>query len=272
MRIKNNGEGLNMKQKFRNKGKGLVATIALGLALLGSGYSSLLKDKASVPNIQNQLKINKQVGGLSAKQYQSLSEIDYHNGEKIVRFVNHNNSTLNLHSWHRNKIIYQNLDKLNRTSGSNTAFLDRRNIAKQAKRTRQQVKPTGWHYPYRDGVQIYNRGHLIAYSLSGGIDKYGKYKPNNEGDQNNPRNLFTQSAYTNQKVQTIYEGEVRNALVAGQKVIYQATPIFRGNELMARGINLQAKSTDGMLNFNVYIFNVQPHYQFDYQSGAVRKS
>ena len=36
---------------------------------------------------------------------------------------------------------------------------------------------------------------------------------------------------------------------------------------MARGVNLQAVSTDGMLNFNVYIFNVQPGYSFDYQNG-----
>lgn len=56
-------------------------------------------------------------------------------------------------------------------------------------------------------------------------------------------------------------------MYSGQKVIYQATPIFRGTEKMARGVNLQAVSTDGMLNFNVYIFNVQPGYSFDYQNG-----
>ena len=60
------------------------------------------------------------------------------------------------------------------------------------------------------------------------------------GDQNNPKNLFTQSAYSNQNIQTIFEAKVRRALRQNKRVIYQATAVFRGNELMARGVNLQA--------------------------------
>lgn len=37
---------------------------------------------------------------------------------------------------------------------------------------------------------------------------------------------------------------------------------------MARGINLQAVTSDRMLNFNVYIFNVQPNIAFNYSTGA----
>lgn len=40
---------------------------------------------------------------------------------------------------------------------------------------------------------------------------------------------------------------------------------------MARGVNLQAVSTDGSLNFNVYLFNVQPGIQFNYQNGDSSK-
>ena len=119
--------------------------------------------------------------------------------------------------------------------------------------------------------QIYNRGHLIAYSISAGIDQDGNYNPNNQsGDQNNPKNLFTQTAFSNQKIQTIFEGKVRNSLKQGNKIIFQATPIFRGNELMARGINLQAISLNNNLNFNVYLFNVQPDYVFDYNNGRAK--
>ncbi len=39
---------------------------------------------------------------------------------------------------------------------------------------------------------------------------------------------------------------------------------------MARGINLQALSTDKSLDFNVYIFNVQPGISFDYETGRSR--
>ncbi len=72
------------------------------------------------------------------------------------------------------------------------------------------------------------------------------------------------------KIQTIFESQVRDALRDNEKIIYQATPIFRGNELMARGINLQAVSSDGSLDFNVYLFNVQPGYVFNYHNGRAK--
>lgn len=203
---------------------------------------------------------------LSKDEYNKLSKIDFKNGDNSFVYVNHNKSYLNPKDWKENKVYYQNLDLLNRTSGSNKGFLEKRNLASGALRVRQYIEPTAWHYNHRK--QIYNRGHLIAYSLSAGIDKNGKYSPSNEsGDQNNPKNLFTQSAYSNQKIQTIYETKVREALKKNKRIIFQATPIFRGRELMARGINLQAISTDKTLNFNVYLFNVEPGYIFNYSNG-----
>lgn len=210
-------------------------------------------------------------GGLSKIDYQKLAKLNFKSGDKAYVYVNNDHSTLIKNAWKVNKVIYSNLDSLNRTSSSNTAFLEKRNVADQSLRVRQYVDPTGWHSNKRNGIQIYNRGHLIAYSVSAGIDQDGNYNPGNKsGDQNNPKNLFTQSAFTNQKIQTIYESKVRKALRQGDKVIYQATPIFRGNELMARGINLQAISVKGNLDFNVYIFNVQPNYVFDYNNGRAR--
>lgn len=210
-------------------------------------------------------------GGLSQTDYQKLAQLNFASGQKGYVYVNHDKSTLIKNAWKANRVIYANLDRLNRTSHSNTAFLERRNVANDSLRVRQFVEPTAWHYNRRNGTQIYNRGHLIAYSVSAGIDQNGNYNPRNQsGDQNNPKNLFTQSAFSNQKIQTIFESKVRQALRNNQKVIYQATPIFRGQELMARGINLQAISTDGHLDFNVYLFNVQPGYQFNYQNGRAK--
>lgn len=211
------------------------------------------------------------IGGLSDKEYKNLANKNFKSGQSAYIEVNHDRSTLNRKAWKTNQVIYAHLDGLNRTSSSNTAFLERRNVANDNLRERQFVKPTGWHYNHRNGVQIYNRGHLIAYSISAGIDQDGKYNPNNKsGDQNNPKNLFTQTAFSNQKIQTIFEARVRKSLRENKKVIFQATPIFRGNELMARGINLQAISTDGSLNFNVYLFNIQPGFKFNYQSGRAQ--
>ncbi|MFV4906410.1 DNA/RNA non-specific endonuclease, partial [Lactobacillus delbrueckii] len=210
-------------------------------------------------------------GGLAKSDYQKLAQETFKSGGKGWHYVNNNHSTLVKSAWKVNRVIYSNLDSQNRTSSSNTAFLEKRNVANDSLRVRQYVQPTGWHSNRQNGTQIYNRGHLIAYSVSAGIDQDGNYNPKNQsGDQNNPKNLFTQSAFSNQKIQTIFESKVRSALRSGKKVIYQATPIFRGRELMARGINLQAVSTDGSLDFNVYIYNVQPGYQFDYETGRAK--
>lgn len=65
----------------------------------------------------------------------------------------------------------------------------------------------------------------------------------------------------------IYEDQVRTALEQGKKVIYRVTTVFRGNELMPRGYWSQAVSTDGSVNFNVYIWNVEPGVSFDYATG-----
>lgn len=209
------------------------------------------------------------VNGLTSTQYKDLANGKYDQNKDIV-LVNDNMSNLNPNAWKYDHIEYQNLDKLNRTSKSNIAFLTKDNLANTAERTRQFLEPTGWH-SNRPGNEIYNRGHLIAYSLSGGINAEGKFTGGQVGDQNNPKNLFTQAAYANQKLQTIYEGKVRQALEQNKKVIFQATPIFKDNELMARGINLQAMSTDKSLNFNVFIPNKQPGYSFDYTTGRATK-
>lgn len=48
----------------------------------------------------------------------------------------------------------------------------------------------------------------------------------------------------------------------------------RDNELVARGVRIQAQSVDGQddeLSFDVYCYNVQPGYAIDYLTGAASK-
>ena len=263
-----------VKMHLKRKSLITIVGILLGVSVSIAGCSEHNLTNSSSANSGSQpelsIKYNKSYGGLSESQYSDLANKEFHN--KTYGFINVNGgkSTLNPKSWKTNKVIYQKLDKLNRTSSSNVGFLEKRNLADDSLRVRQYIEPTGWHYNHGSN-QIYNRGHLIAYSVSAGIDQSGKYNPHNtSGDQNNPKNLFTQTAYSNQQLQTIYESKIRNALRANKKVIFEATPIFRGNEKMARGINLQAISTDNSLNFNVYIYNVQPGYRFNYMTGRVK--
>ncbi|WP_239984742.1 DNA/RNA non-specific endonuclease [Sporolactobacillus pectinivorans] len=244
-----------------------------------SGHNLLSSHSTSKTNIKNG--IQQVASGISASlssqgstgktndSASKLASLNYQPGSSAVIAVNHNKSTLNSRDWKENKVIYSNIDDLNRTSHPNTAYLESRNMANDSLRVRQYVQPTGWHQKFSNGKAILNRGHLIAYSLSKGIAYTGSYNPSlKSGDQNNPKNLFTQTAFSNQEIQTIYESQVRNALKQGKKVIYQAQAIFNGNDLMAKGVELQAISTDGSLNFNVFIFNVQPGFQFNYADGT----
>lgn len=270
------------RRKYRKKQKNTVASwiIAIVIIIWGGWFklqsSNHTSNQSQEPSSSQQVvnkatTANTNYGGLSSDDYQKLANLDFKSGDKAYVYVNNNKSTLIKNAWKVNKVIYSNLDNLNRTSHSNTAFLEPRNVANDSLRVRQFINPTAWHSNRENGTQIYNRGHLIAYSISAGIDQDGNYNPNNQsGDQNNPKNLFTQTVFSNQKIQTIFEGKVRNSLKQGNKIIFQATPIFRGNELMARGINLQAISLNNNLNFNVYLFNVQPDYVFDYNNGRAK--
>ena len=267
------------RRRYRKKQTNTVANWIIALVIIIWGWFKLnSSNQVANQNQDNSQQVVKNAttadtnyGGLSSTDYQKLANLDFKSGDKAYVYVNNNKSTLIKNAWKVNKAIYSNLDNLNRTSHSNTAFLEPRNVANDSLRVRQFINPTAWHSNRENGTQIYNRGHLIAYSVSAGIDQNGNYNPNNQsGDQNNPKNLFTQTAFSNQKIQTIFEGKVRNALKQGNKVIFQATPIFRGNELMARGINLQAISLNNNLDFNVYIYNVQPDYVFDYNNGRAK--
>ncbi|WP_304202067.1 DNA/RNA non-specific endonuclease, partial [Lactobacillus intestinalis] len=219
-----------MARKTQKKKQGTLYTVIGAIIIIAWGIFSKdgnfnlnnLFSSSPSNTVNNAKRADTYYGGLSKTDYDQLAKLDFKSGDRAYIDVNHNKSTLIKNAWKVNKVIYSNLDSLNRTSHSNTAFLEKRNVANDSLRVRQFVQPTGWHYNHRHGTQIYNRGHLIAYSISAGIDQDGNYNPNNQsGDQNNPKNLFTQSAYSNQKIQTIFESKVRRALRENKRVIYQ---------------------------------------------------
>ncbi|MGF2385497.1 DNA/RNA non-specific endonuclease [Lentilactobacillus otakiensis] len=251
------------RQKHTTAWKTVIAAIVI-LAGMWVGIDQQPNELTTfVSNISNSL-----FHTTKSVKTDQLAKLDYHSGDPSYIFVNHNKAQLNPDSWKTNKVIYSNLDNFNRTSTGNLAYLESRNVVSDENRVRQYVEPTAWHQKFIDGQPIINRGHLIAYSISGGISASGQYNPNDvSGDQNNPKNLFTQTSFSNQRVQTIFESKIRESLRRGNKVIFFAKPIFRENELMARGIHLEAISTNKSLNFNVYLFNVQPNIQFDYATG-----
>lgn len=200
--------------------------------------------------------------------YKKLASKNYQSGKAPYIEVNNGQSNLDIRKWKENRVIYGNLDKWNRTTYV-TAFIDRKNLGKSKGRDRQIWQPTGWHQKEIGGMPIYNRGHLLAYTSSFNFDQDGNYKTGEQGSIDNPKNLATQSQFSNQHTQTYFENKVRNAqAIRGNKVIYQIVTVFRGQEKMPRGYWLQAVDSKGTLHFNVYNWNVQPGIVFNYATGT----
>lgn len=124
-----------------------------------------------------------------------------------------------------------------------------------------QVKPSGWHlakYDCVDGKYLYNRCHLIGYQLT--------------AENANPCNLITGTRYLNVQGMLPFENMVADYVKeTGKHVLYRVTPVFKGNNLVAHGVLMEAMSTeDGgrSVLFNVYCYNVQPQISINYKTGT----
>ena len=56
----------------------------------------------------------------------------------------------------------------------------------------------------------------------------------------------------------------------GDRVLYRVTPVYLGDELVGRGVLMEAESRDGTLSFCVFVYNVQPGIEIDYTDGTSR--
>ena len=57
-------------------------------------------------------------------------------------------------------------------------------------------------------------------------------------------------------------------------VRYRVTPIYKGDDLVASGVQMEAESVEDQgesISFNVYVYNVQPGIEIDYATGDSRK-
>ena len=128
------------------------------------------------------------------------------------------------------------------------------------------IRPSGWHtakYPdLIEDVFLFNRCHLIAYALTG-----------QNGDE---RNLITGTRCMNIEGMLPYEIETARYLDSSDNhVLYRVTPYFVGNELVARGVEMEAWSVEDHgqgLCFHVFAYNIQPGITIDYLTGESRRS
>ena len=122
------------------------------------------------------------------------------------------------------------------------------------------VKPSGWQsvkYDIVEGKYLYNRSHLIGYQLT--------------AENANARNLITGTRYFNATLMLPYENMVADYIKeTNNHVLYRVTPLFEGNNLVATGVQMEAKSVEDNgegIEFNVFVYNVQPGITIDYATG-----
>ena len=127
------------------------------------------------------------------------------------------------------------------------------------------VKPTGWHtvkYENVDGKYLYNRCHLIAYQLT--------------GENANKKNLITGTRSFNVDGMLPYEEMVGDYVrETGNHVLYRVTPVFDGDDLVAKGVQMEAMSVEDKgedIEFNVFVYNVQDGIEIDYATGDSQKA
>lgn len=127
------------------------------------------------------------------------------------------------------------------------------------------VHPSGWvqrKYSFVDDGMLYNRCHLIAHQLC--------------GEDANERNLITGTRTFNVIGMLYYEELVGDYVRAtGNHVLYRVTPLFAANDLVARGVQMEAKSIEDngeAVQFNVFVYNVEPGVAIDYVTGESQES
>lgn len=123
------------------------------------------------------------------------------------------------------------------------------------------IKPSGWQTKRYDGIvseklgYVYNRSHLAMFKLF-----------DNLFDTNVKENLITGTRFFNADDEygmLHYENMALDYVYdTGNTLLYRVTPIFEGDNLVAKGVIMEAESLEdngGGLEFCVFIYNVQPN-------------
>ena len=151
---------------------------------------------------------------------------------------------------------YSALDGLGRC-GTAYACVGEELMPTEARESISSVKPSGWINVEYGGQYLYNRCHLIGYQLT--------------AENANKENLITGTRYLNVEGMLPFENLVADYVKeTDQHVLYRVTPVFQGQDLVARGVLMEGLSVEDNgegVTFCVYAYNVQPGVDIDYATG-----
>ena len=194
------------------------------------------------------------------KDVVTLSNIPAYSGEAYVEL---NNNVPNFKKSELTKKAFEKYSKLDDLGRCGVAYA---NVCTETMPTEERgaigmVKPTGWQtvkYDNVDGKYLYNRCHLIGYQLT--------------AENANEKNLITGTRYLNVEGMLPFENMVADYIEeTDNHVLYRVTPIFKGDNLLASGVQMEAYSVEDKgkgICFNVYCYNVQLGITIDYSNGS----
>lgn len=153
-------------------------------------------------------------------------------------------------------VTYSPLDELGRP-GPVTACLGRASLPTGLRSDDVSALPVGWVTArYADGY-LYSLCHLLSPALG--------------GDASAAENVFTGTRYLQNESMRPFEDRIADYLARTQNhVLYRATPVYSGDNLVPDGVQLEALSVeDGgkSVCFNVFLYNIQPGVVIDYRTG-----
>lgn len=239
----------------RNKRKNLEKIISLVVLLILIGISTFFGKDI----INNDKEVNSNISS-----YANISEIPEYN-EKIYVEINNNKPYFKEEEYITNSFeTYSELDSLGRC-GVAYANISKETMPREGEERENisSITPTGWKQEKYDGEYLYNRCHLIGYQLS--------------SENANECNLITGTRYFNVEGMLPFENEVADYIEKNENnhVLYRVTPIFENDNLLAKGVEIEAYSVEDNgkgICFNVFVYNIQPGIDIDYRTGDNSKN
>ena len=148
---------------------------------------------------------------------------------------------------------YSPLDKLGRVGQAN-GIIGVDLMPTDKREEISHVRPSGWQS--NRGTHVYDRSHLIAFQLA--------------GENDNEKNLMTGTRFMNLNM-IPFENEVADYVKKTKKhVRYRVTPVFKGDDLVAQGVIMEAMSVEDngkSVKYNVFLPNFQKGVTIDYKTG-----
>lgn len=256
-----------MSRGFKKKLLSLVLTAVVALSAYGysTDFFGLINNDTSQTGNINDVTVTERQENSSQGDFDLESVID--NPSLPYSVVNNNIPTFTDKEKQQTEEYkeFAPLDNLGRC-GTAKALIGVDLLPTEERGSIGMVKPSGWHTVRYDDLisdrYLYNRCHLIAHSLC--------------GENANEENLITGTRYMNVEGMLPFEMEVLDYVRDTQNhVLYKVTPIFKDNELVARGVTMEAYSIEDNgkgICFNIYCPNIQPDIEIDYATGDSKRA